>query len=75
MRPLETDARQDTECGRGAEAPPAAPRAGPRWVGGALALGGVVVLASWIVTHPEPMQVVSDTFSEMRRAFAGPGAS
>ncbi|MEE4117389.1 MAG: hypothetical protein V2I65_00045 [Paracoccaceae bacterium] len=75
MRPLETDARQDTECARGAEAPPVAPRAGARRVGWALALGGVVALASWIAAHPGPMQVVSDTFSEMRRAFAGPGSS
>jgi hypothetical protein len=44
-------------------------------VGWALALGGVVALASWIAAHPGPMQVVSDTFSEMRRAFAGPGSS
>ncbi|RDC72763.1 hypothetical protein DLJ49_09055 [Rhodovulum sp. 12E13] len=75
MRPLETDARQDTESGHEAETPPAAPRAGPKLLGWALTLGGVVGLASWIAAHPEPMQVVSDTFSEMRRAFAGPGSS
>jgi hypothetical protein len=75
MRPLETDARDDTEVGPEAERPPVAPRAFPRRLGWALMLGGVMGLASWIAAHPEPMQVVSDTFSEMRRAFAGPGPS
>jgi len=44
-------------------------------LGGALALAGVVAVAGWFVAHPEPMQAVSATFAEMRRAFSGPGAS
>ena len=72
MRPLETP--DPPETGEGCDRPSGRSVASAR-LGGALALAGVVAVAGWFVAHPEPMQAVSATFAEMRRAFSGPGAS
>ncbi len=72
MRPLENP--DPVESGASRDRPSARSLLFAR-LGGAFALAGVVAVCGWFVAHPEPMQAVSATFAEMRRAFSGPGAS